>query len=452
MRMKKIALLSVLILGLSFFSSLAFAAQKAYYYPTADRLFWFMILSDTHIGADSTAAANLTWAVGPARQVINPKFIVNCGDLCDSSNGGSFPVGGPYQAEWDTYRKILLDAGMTPDFYYDIPGNHDAYNDKFLSYYHYNSIQGAAATGKTLPSYTQPSWTLQLPYGSYHFKGICTPGNDGASWSALEKDNYGDHAGLDDDKLKDIADDLAAHKDAQLTMLFGHHPFEPYYSSPFDTGLTYGLMMPETGLLDLIEQYQVPFYGFGHTHEYRENFRTSFYYKTFTTPGLYYMNLASLGKTSLQTGNYYYAVMAVDGNGLSIVPAQPPTQFQPGVWPVVMITAPVDRSLGTSPNPYTYEIPQKSNNPIRALVFDSKEVTQVQFSVDGSAVWQDMQRIAGTPIWQGHWNAATAAAGNHTIAVRAQGSTVVTKTITTSINPALPHGIITPIYEMLLSD
>ena len=136
--------------------------------------------------------------------------------------------------------------------------------------------------------------------------------------------------------------------------------------------------------MELIEQYQVPFYGFGHTHNYRENFRTNFYYKNLT-PGIYYMNVASLGKSA----ENQYAVMAVDGNGLSLVPAQK------GVWPVVMITAPVDRALGTNPNPYTYEIPQKSNNPIRALVFDSNPVSQVQFSIDGSPVWQDMQQIEG---------------------------------------------------------
>lgn len=435
MGVRKFVPLLVLIIGVSFFSSLAFATQKSYYHPSADRLFWFMILSDTHVGADSTAAANLTWAVGPARQVIAPQFIVNCGDLCDSTNGGTIP-NGPYKAEWDTYRKILVDAGMTADFYYDMPGNHDQYNDKTFSYYRFNSIQGVA-TGKT-----QPSWTRQFPYGSYHFKGACTPGNDGASFSMDPQDNFGDHAGLDDTELADITSDLESHQDAQLTLIFGHHPFEPFYSSPFDTGLTYGL----PSFLELIEQYLVPFYGFGHTHNYRENFRTSFYYKTFSTPGIYYMNFASLGKTSVITDDYRYAVMAVDGNGLSLVPAQP------GVWPVVMITAPVDRGLGAYPNPYTYKIPQKANNPIRALVFDSNPVTQVQFSIDGSPVWQDMQQLAGTPIWQGYWNAATAAAGAHTIAVRAQGSTLVTDSITTSINPALPRSNMAPIVMMLLSD
>ena len=66
MMIRKFAALLVLLIVVSFFSSLALAAQKAYYYPSADRLFWFMIISDSHIGADQTAADNLTWAVGPS--------------------------------------------------------------------------------------------------------------------------------------------------------------------------------------------------------------------------------------------------------------------------------------------------------------------------------------------------------------------------------------------------
>ena len=54
------------------------------------------------------------------RQVITPQFIVNTGDLTDCTNGGIIP-NGPYQAEWDTYRQILESAGITPDFYYDMP-------------------------------------------------------------------------------------------------------------------------------------------------------------------------------------------------------------------------------------------------------------------------------------------------------------------------------------------
>jgi hypothetical protein len=425
MKIKRFPPFLALVLGLAFFNSWAWAGQQAYYHPNADRLFWFMILSDTHIGANSTCSQNLTWAVTQARQTIAPQFIVNSGDLTDSTNGGVIP-NGPYQSEWNQYRQILESAALNSSNYYDLPGNHDEYNDGTLAYYRANSIQGRA-TGQT-----QPSWTRQFSYGSYHFLGVCTPGNDGAPFS-IWPPNYGDNAGLDGNELAFIQSDLDSHTDAQLTLIFGHHPFEAHYYTNTDTGLTYGLPT----FLSLIKQYMVPFYGFGHTHNYRENF-----YNQSLSPGIYYMNVASLGKSTQNQ----YAVMAVDGNGLSMVPAQKE------LWPVVLITAPVDRCLGTCPNPYTYEIPQKPNNPIRALVFDPNPVTQVQFAIDGNAVWQDMQRLAGTPIWEGQWNAVTAAPGAHTIAVRAQGSTLVTDSITTSINPSLPHDTIAPIMGMLLGD
>ncbi len=400
-----------LVLGVAFFSSGAWAGQKAYYHPNADRLFWFMIISDTHIGASGSQPTDfLTWAVTQARQVIAPQFIVNTGDLTDSTNGGTIP-NGPHQQEWDTYRQILENAGMNAAFYYDLPGNHDEYNDGTLAYYRANSVQGRATGG------TQPFWVRQFPYGRYHFLGACTPANDGAPFSFLPP-YYGDHAGLDANELASLQAELAKYPDAELTLIFGHHPFEPGYSSWQDTGLFYGL----PGLLNLIEAYGVSFYGFGHTHNYRENF-----YKQNLTQGIYYMNVASLGESDQNQ----YAVMAIDGNGLSMVPAQK------GIWPVVMITAPVDQCLGACANPYTYEIPQGPNNPIRALVFDPNPVTQVQFAIDGSSLWQDMQRLAGTPIWEGRWNAAAAAPGAHVVTVRAQGSTLISDQVQTIVNPAL---------------
>ncbi len=426
MMISRFFLLLVITFWVSLFPSLSLAGQKAYYHPNANRLFWFMIVSDSHIGANSTCSQNLTWAVTQARQVIAPQFIVNTGDLTDSTNGGLIPMG-PYQDEWNTYKQILDNAGLDASTYYDIPGNHDAYNDATLSYYRGNSMQGRA-TGTT-----QPSWVKQFPYGRYHFMGVCTPGNDGASFSFLASDNYGDHAGLDETELAFIQGEFGKYPDAQLTLVFGHHPFEADYYSSSDTGLTYGL--PD--FLNLIDTYLVSLYGFGHTHNYRENF-----YYLDPTKGLYYMNVASLGKSSQNQ----YAVMAVDGNGLSMVPAQK------DVWPVVMITAPVDQCLGACANPFPYEVPQGPANPIRALIFDPNPVTQVQFRIDGSADWQDMQRVNGTPIWEGFWNASTASPGSHAIEVRAQGSTLVSDQIQTSVNPDLPLNRAFPWLYLLLSD
>jgi hypothetical protein len=93
MGIKRFSPLLALVLWVAFFSSWGLAGQKAYYYPRADRLFWFMIISDTHIGANSTCSENITWAVTQARQVIAPQFIVNTVDLTDSTNGGLIPDG-----------------------------------------------------------------------------------------------------------------------------------------------------------------------------------------------------------------------------------------------------------------------------------------------------------------------------------------------------------------------
>ena len=157
----------------------------------------------------------------PARQVINRNLSSIRGDLTDSTNGGFIPDG-PYQAEWDTYRQILESAGMTADFYYDMPGNHDQYNDGTFAYYRANSIQGVA-TGKPNPPGRGNSLTgAIISWGP-------APRETMGRLEPLAEDNFGDHAGLDVIELADIDADLASHTDAQLTLIFGHHPFEPYY-------------------------------------------------------------------------------------------------------------------------------------------------------------------------------------------------------------------------------
>jgi hypothetical protein len=387
---------------------------SAYYHWSGSRLFWFMIISDIHVGASSSQDTEyLAWAVGPARQVINPAFIVATGDLTDSTNGGVFP-NGPYLAEWQSYRNLLTTAGIDSSFYYYIPGNHDHYNDETFAYYRTYSIQGAA-TGAT-----QHSWTRSFPFGTYHFIGVSTPGNDGAQFSIWPWDNYGDNAGLDAGELAFIQTQFNAHPEAELTLIFGHHPFQAGYYVSSDTGLTYGL----SSLLNLIDGYGVSMYGFGHTHHYRENF----YYNNLPD-GVFYLNVSSLGKES----SNHFTVMAVDGNGLSARPGNK------GVWPVVLITAPVDRNLGATPQSFAYDIPGGRANPVRALVFDLGAVSKVEFRVDGTT-WQAMQPVEGLPLWQGFWDASAAAAGNHTIEVRAVGSATLTKQVTTSINPALCAG------------
>ena len=67
--------------------SAAGLGAEPYYHQNADRLFWFMVISDTHVGAEDEQDTNfLAWATREARAVISPQFIVNTGDLTDSTN------------------------------------------------------------------------------------------------------------------------------------------------------------------------------------------------------------------------------------------------------------------------------------------------------------------------------------------------------------------------------
>ena len=408
-------LLLILLLG---FSSPVSAGDphSAYYSPDTDKLLWFIHASDTHLGASgATDSANLQWLVGQARAVINPSFIVVTGDLTDSTNGNIFGYpNGPHQAEWDQYNNILSTNGVDAASYFDLPGNHDAYSDQYFNYYRANSIQGKA-TGRM-----QASWTRTGPWGKYHFLGINSADNTGKPFSLSWP--YGDYAGLDGNELSFISGELAANPDAELTLVFGHHPLVETGNSS-DTYLFYG----KDELVSLMNSYGPSLYGYGHTHVSSEK-----YFNQNMTDGVFYFNVSALGKDSPNQ----FTVTAIDCNGISSI-----TQIK-GTWPVVLITAPMDRRLGSIVNPYAYVVPNSASNPIRALVFDPSAVTQVQFRVNGG-IWQPMASVPGNSrLWQGMWDASVLAAGEYTLDVQATtGSGGRTDTVTTYVQSQVLPGI-----------
>jgi hypothetical protein len=143
-----------------------------------------------------------------------------------------------------------------------------------------------------------------------------------------------------------------------------------------------------------------------------------------TGGGVRYLNIASLGKSSPAQ----YDIIAIDCNGVSSVPATV------GVWPVVLITAPVTRMLGTTVNPYSYTVPAATGNPIRALVFDAVALSSVAFRIDAEATWRPMTAVPGNPrLYQGVWDASRLTAGDHTITVQATGSSTRSHAITVRV-------------------
>ena len=197
------AVLAVLLLAVAVSPSVAGSPHSAFYSSENNQIFWFIHASDLHVGTSgSTDNTNLSWLVTTAKSTINPSFIVVTGDLTDSTNGNFLGLpNGPYQAEWDQYKGIV-DGRVTASNYFDVPGNHDAYNDASFAYYVANSVQGRA-TGRK-----QHSWTRSFTFGDYHFLGVNTADNSGAGFSILWP--YGDYAGLDSSELAFIATELAA--------------------------------------------------------------------------------------------------------------------------------------------------------------------------------------------------------------------------------------------------
>ena len=372
-----------------------------------NRIFWFIQTSDVHIGARGDQdSRNLQWLVTQAKDVIQPSFIVVSGDLTDSTNGNLFGYpDGPHQEEWNLYRSILS-GRVDAWFYYDLPGNHDHYNDRYFSYYLANSVQGSASNN------TQASWTRTFDFGKYHFMGINTADNTGSSFSLFWP--YGDYAGLDASERAFIQNELNLNQDAGLTLIFGHHPLSATGDSS-DTYLYYG----RDDFVSLMQTYGISLYGYGHTHEFSESF-----YTQNVNPGVYYFNVASLGKSS----ENQYSITAIDCNGISSKTETVRT------WPVVLITTPMDKYLGGNFTPFVYPVPASASNPIRALVFDSNPIVSVKYRINGGNE-QPMMQVAENPyLWEAVWNASTLPQGEHIIEVLAStGSGTRGNAITVSV-------------------
>ncbi|MFH1187746.1 MAG: hypothetical protein V1688_02675 [bacterium] len=71
-----------------------------------DDIFWFILAADTHIGDSDQCAENLIWLVNDAKEVINPKVIINAGDLTDQHAKAVLIRDVQDQQQWVEYYAI----------------------------------------------------------------------------------------------------------------------------------------------------------------------------------------------------------------------------------------------------------------------------------------------------------------------------------------------------------
>ncbi|MBN1944287.1 MAG: metallophosphoesterase [Bradymonadales bacterium] len=368
-------------------SPAAYADQaEPEYTLDGSRIFWFVQITDTHVDSIlPQSEERITWALNEGIWVVDPAFVVNTGDLTDSTNGIIYGTG-PHEEEWIRYRIFLEEAGLTPDFYFDLPGNHDQYGDADLSYYRQYSMWGSS-TGRT-----QPHWVVEYPFGSYFFFGAATAGNDGAQWPF-------DNPTFVYWEMEEMRAALAEHgRDAELIFLFGHHDYRSTEN--------------HDRFLEELSPYGPRFYAHGHTHDHKA---------TLGDDGIIRYRIDSLG----QARHDNFAVWGIDANTVSV------GVYDAGdAWPAILITAPVDARLLEVDNPYAPSVPNSCTAaPVRALVFDAEPVGQVEFRWDDGTWFPMHQRLDRPQQWRGTFDATELEPGLHQLMVSASGSDEASQTI-----------------------
>ncbi|RJO71859.1 MAG: hypothetical protein C4523_03340 [Myxococcales bacterium] len=383
------------------------------YSADGSQVFWFVQISDTHVSTffNSDYDDRLLWALGEGVQTVGPWFVVVTGDLTDSTDGVVYGTG-PHLVEWQEYRSLLAQAGVAEDFYFDLPGNHDAYGDGQLRFYRQNALSPSAYLS------TQPYWAVDMPYGQFNFFGAADPANDGLQWP-WDNDQF------TDEEMNELETNLAWLGEADFAMAFGHHDFAGVANS--ERFLTILLAAGAT------------YYAHGHEHDLGARLDSD---------GVLRFRIDSLG----QSTDNHFAVYALDDGALSTTAVSGASP-----WPLIVVTAPVaarydftgrnaeDRSgrlpdgrLGQRAradetpvdNPHAPGVPRQcAQAPLRALVFDKGGVVSVRFRIDGGE-WRPMSERGGAPEqWRARFDATPLADGLHALSVEAQGTQTVAETI-----------------------
>ncbi|MBI5534476.1 MAG: metallophosphoesterase [Deltaproteobacteria bacterium] len=394
MRHVSCAVVSLLLTLLVPATVVAKGPADAYYGRGTTNVVWFLHISDLHIGSSQVedpkqlATPHFEFALQQAIPVIDPSFVLASGDLCDGSQG-VLPTVGQQQDEWDAYKGLYTKAGMKADFYFDLPGNHDAYGESNgLPHFLNNALQGQA-NGKPYVS-----WSVKVPDGEMLFFGLNSAGT-GASPLSNPPGNF------TDDELDYVEQTMAAHAGAQLVIMAGHHPLQ---------GAT-----NQDRVEKAFQAAKGGFYLHGHRHDYTEYLGGG--------DTIVVNEVGSLGKSD--TDNVGVAV--IDHNALVY---RATSTSKP--WPFVTITAPVSAKLRQgADNPYAYAVcKDRKDNPVRALVFSDKKVSSVTAQIGAGPVATMKSSAPDSPVYEAEVDTSALAAGNHDVTVTAKvGSEQATQTL-----------------------
>jgi len=366
--------------------------SSRYYAQDTEGIFWFLHISDLHIDPlNNSARKHLTFALGEAVDVIQPIAVFASGDLVDGSV--FLPTSGQDKAEWDLYATLLSDANVTPEFFFDMPGNHDTYGDQGLKHYLERSLQGS--TTGSLFSDTVHTTSL----GDYYFVALNSSGTYGTPFT------FGNPQFTN---VPELEAGLETHASAQLVFAFAHHHLVPHGATDAQTALGIGGKDDPPGnvseVMALLEDAGA-FYLHGHVHQYKESLQGKLVTVQLAnlagSPNVDRSSLDAWDKTKFESN---IGVGIIDHNAFiyRVTDTTHP-------WPFVVITAPVDINLqgggipagstagvsyegdfvpyGEQANPYAYDVClARKDNPVRAVVLSKDPVSSVRLMLDTTEV------------------------------------------------------------------
>jgi predicted phosphodiesterase len=319
-------------------------------------IFWFIHITDTQsmYQPDKLIKDREQWFFDFANETVNtiePKFVLNTGDLVNSDYHGFFNKHtGQIPYEWNTYNQILTSAGMNKSNYYDVMGNHDVYEDEGFTWYLNGSIQqqlyydfefDLSALGTTK---------------NYHFIGLHTPEDHGAKYP-FSLFGYLNNSELDWYEKK-----LIENNDADLTVIFGHHP-------------AYEIAEGGSRFFQLNQKYGVDLYLVGHGHDNNQEMINN--------------EMVSIETAKLSDAKDCYRIMVVDDD---IISSSVQTKYQ---WPVGVISSPSDYQ-----NIYADMTATKITqlDEIHVMTWSPKEIKSVE--------WRYMKEEDNEDSWS-DWNSMT---------------------------------------------
>ena len=345
--------------------------QKAHLSNSTDNIFWFVHITDVHIGAYTLTGNNRQYFRDffENMQYVNPSFIIDTGDLTN----GKIPL--PVEQDVNQWRdryNVLAAAGViNASYYFDLPGNYDSYGDDTFSYFLNWSVQ---------KNYYY-TWNRTFLFGNYTFIGLNSAQSEGYRWPP------GTSGDLNQTELDWFEQELNTTLSSNMTFVFAHHP-----ENDVGNHTTSG----NSSFLELLEDYNVSAYIFGHGHDNIER----------NQGGTICIETGSLGQSFDEN---VYRIFAIDNDGISAKSQQVNT------WPAVLITCPIDWELTLQ----AFDIPNDSKTvPIRALVFDKNPVSSVQYSIDGGS-WNSMNYTGKPKLWNASFDASVLTDTKHTLRVRA---------------------------------